>query len=330
MYRTITSTVDSVNQSARELAKKLWDSNSRSHTQPVQNLHEGIHPMPQENVLGPGRDRAFQLPQYFANMGDTQTAFFDAGSGDPVIFIHGLAANLTHWVHIAPHFSRRFRVLGLDLPGCGESPELPQGFSVDNFRDHIIRWMDYLNIERATVVGHSLGGMITTSLAIKYPERIRSAVLVNPAGVQPMPLPFRIGGHIILRDQILSLILPKVWKGLLSQVFGTENRFTEGFYKTCEETFDDNDVHGIAKIIAGLRHDILEKDFAKLLGEIQVPTHLIWGDKDLLVPARLLRRAAKKFSRVHAVEIKKCGHMPNIEYPFRLIHTIEEALQAPA
>ena len=323
MYRTITSTVDS----ARDLAKKLWAPKNPSTANTVQCLHEGIHPMPEENVMGPGRDRAFKLPQYFAHMGDTRTAFFDAGEGEPVIFIHGLAANLTHWVHIAPHFSRRFRVLGIDLPGCGESAELSTGFSVDNFREHIIRWMDYLEIEKATIVGHSLGGMITTSLAIEHPDRIKSAVLVNPAGVQPMPLPFRVGGQIILRDQILSVILPRVWKGLLGQVFGVENRFTEGFYKTCEETFDDNDVYGIAKIIAGLRDDILEKDFAKLLGEIMVPTYLVWGDKDLLVPARLLRRAAKKFARVHAVEIKKCGHMPNIEYPFRLIHTIEQALK---
>ena len=79
MYRTITSTVDSVHQSARQFTKRIWSSDSESERDPIYDLHEGIHPMPPDNVLGPGRDRAFQLPQYFARMGNTKTAYFDAG-----------------------------------------------------------------------------------------------------------------------------------------------------------------------------------------------------------------------------------------------------------
>lgn len=327
MYQALSSAVDSIRESARDAALRLWAPKRPSPTHNVRALHDGVFPMPLENVRGPGRSHAFVLPQYFADMGETRTAFFDSGAGDALIFIHGLAANLTHWVNVAPHFDRRFRVLGLDLPGCGESSELPNGTCVDAFAAHIIRWMDFMAIDRATVVGHSLGGMITTALAIEYPDRIRSAVLLNPAGVQPMPLPFRVGGHFFLRNQLLSIVLPKVWRVILGQVFEAENRFTEEFYKTCEETFDESDVFKIARLIAALRSDLLNRDFAHLLGHIAIPTYLVWGKKDHLVPARLLRRAARKFSNVHAVEIKRCGHMPNIEFPFRVIAAIEEALE---
>ena len=293
----------------------------------VVELDTSIYPMPPSEQEGWCRDPAFAIPQFHTSIQGLKTAFFDGGEGEPVVFIHGLAANLTHSIHIAPHFARRFRVIGLDLPGTGESDKSNLDYSVDMYVDHLERLLDRLDLDRVVLVGHSLGGMVSTAFTMAHPERVKAVVLVNPAGLQPVPLPLRLGGHILMRPWFLDRVLPVTWKSLLSAVFYEKNRFTRQFIDACEETANDGHIGYVSHMISALRADFLDRDFGPMLHDIEVPTWLIWGAHDLLVPASRIRRAAELFSNVEIEEIPKCGHMPNIEYPFRLISFIERAIR---
>ena len=168
--------------------------------------------------------------------------------------------------------------------------------------------------------------MVTTAFSLKYPEHVRAAVLVNPAGLQPVPLLLRIGGHVIMRPWFLDRVLPATWKSLLNHVFYEKNRFTEQFIDGCESTANDGHIGYVSHMISTLRPDFLDRDFGNMLEHMRPSTWLIWGTHDLLVPAKRLRTAANLFAHVEAEEIPKCGHMPNIEYPFRLINFIERAI----
>src|SRR5262245_19958908 len=119
--------------------------------------------MPGERVFGPGRDRHFHLNQFIAPVRGLPLAFFDDGprEREVIFFTHGLAGNVTHWVHVAPALADRFRVVGVDLPGCGETPALASGYSIEAYADHVIGLLDRLEIERAIFAGHSLGGMVS-------------------------------------------------------------------------------------------------------------------------------------------------------------------------
>ena len=75
-----------------------------------------------------------------------------------------------------------------------------------------------------------------------------------------------------------------------------------------------------------LRGDLLDRDYATSLGSIDIPIGVIWGEKDRLVPARLLHAAAKRLANVRAEEIPRCGHMPNIEVPERVARFIESVI----
>ncbi|SVD69187.1 uncharacterized protein METZ01_LOCUS422041 [marine metagenome] len=137
----------------------------------------------------------------------------------------------------------------------------------------------------------------------------------------------RLGGHLIMRPWFLDRVLPATWKSLLNRIFYEKNRFTRQFIDACEETAHDGHIGYVSHMITTLRPDFLDRDFGDVLEHIQPPTWLIWGTHDLLVPASRLRRAAHLFSHVEVEEIPKCGHMPNIEYPFRLISFIERAIR---
>lgn len=287
-----------------------------------------IYRLPIRRVHGPGRDRRFRLAQYHVCLRGVDTVFADEGTGEALLFIHGLAGNVTHWVNVAPQFTEEYRVLAIDLPGHGESGS-PEHWSIQGYVEHVKALLDRLGIRRITVVGHSMGGMVAAALAIDSPDRVHRAVLVNPAGMQPMPRPVRFVGHLLLRERILKPLLPRVWKhGILGNVFYTKNIYTAAFIRTAEDTYvPARDIAGIAQVMSGLKPDLLERNFSALLAKLKRPVFLIWGDKDRLVPAGFLRRAAATLPHVEVEEIPDCGHMPIIEYPHRVVDFVYRALR---
>jgi pimeloyl-ACP methyl ester carboxylesterase len=287
-----------------------------------------VMPMPEASVLGPGRNRAFRLPQYFAIVNGVRTAFCDAGRGPAVVFIHGLAGDLTHWVYVAPHFVGRHRVIGVDLPASGES-ERPRGpLSVRMFAKQVHGLLDVLGVERAAIVGHSLGGMVAAELALLHPERVSRLVLINPAGFQKMPYVLRAAGHAFLRPAFVGEVFPHIWKRILDVVFCEQNEHTRAFVRSLEETYRTEDIHDIAATIAGLRADFLDHDYLAVLDLLRQPMLLLWGADDLLTPAKALRATAARMPNVTTRELPRCGHMPIIEQPAETIRRIEAHLAA--
>lgn len=286
-----------------------------------------VTPMPGANVRGSGRDRRFELPQYFARIDGVRTAFADAGEGKALIFLHGLAGNVTHWVNVAPRFVGSHRVIAIDMPGHGETDSLPRGYSIRMYVRQVLGLMDILGIEKAAVIGHSMGGMVATSVSLVAPERVGAAILVNPAGMQPVARPLRIAGRLLLRRPILNRLLPRVWRGILANVFYRDNEYTRAFIRTVDETYEDSDVLEMSHTMESLRTDLLARDYAAMLPQLHTPVGLIWGDKDRLVPARVLHRAATRLPNVTVEEIPRCGHMPIIERPERVVRFIERTLE---
>lgn len=286
-----------------------------------------ILPLPMKNILGPGRDRRFLIPQYVVEIDGLPIVFADQGEGPALIFVHGLAGNITHWVHVAPHFVHNHRVVAIDLPGHGESGRDTTRYGIDPFVEHIVKLMDVLRIDRGSIVGHSMGGMVGMAFALKHPDRTDAVVLVNPAGIHPVAKPARMAGHLLLKRTILDKILPKIWKNIiLANVFYQSNEHTEAFLRMVEETYSVDDVHDISLMMEVMRNDLLERNFAGLLPKCACPVGLIWGEKDRLVPARLLHEVAKRLANVQVVEIERCGHMPNIEQPDRVVRFIEHVM----
>jgi pimeloyl-ACP methyl ester carboxylesterase len=173
-----------------------------------------------------------------------------------------------------------------------------------------------------------MGGMVSLALAIRHPSRVRGAVLVNPAGMARLPAWARLGGRLVLRRSLLDRLLPKVWKnGILSNVFYEKNDYTRAFIAMIEASFGhpsaDQLILDVAALMHELRAELLERDYAHFLGSIDRPIGVVWGEKDRLVPARLLHDAARKLPNVLLDEIPRCGHMPNIEQPERVTRFIQ-------
>jgi pimeloyl-ACP methyl ester carboxylesterase len=104
----------------------------------------------------------------------------DLGAGPPLILLHGLAGSARWWSRNLPSLSRFFRVIAIDLPGFGASHR-GHWLDLDEVADQLVATMGQLGIDRASVIGHSMGGLIAGGLAADHPERVDRLILVDAA-----------------------------------------------------------------------------------------------------------------------------------------------------
>jgi len=139
--------------------------------------------------------------------GGTLAAFrFGPDSAEPVIAVHGITANSRGWVAVARALEGRATLLALDLRGRAASRELPPPFGMDAYARDMLAVVDHLSLERAVLVGHSLGAYAVARFAADHPERVAAAVLVDggltlpvPAGVDPQAVTAAVLGPALAR-----------------------------------------------------------------------------------------------------------------------------------
>ncbi|MFI6322353.1 alpha/beta fold hydrolase [Nonomuraea sp. NPDC050556] len=117
-------------------------------------------------------------------MNGIKLAYRTAGEGPPLVLLHGRTDSGLTWAPFVVHFARRFQVIRPDLRGHGKSP-YPGSYALPDMAEDVARLLDDLGVERAAVIGHSLGGMVAYHLAMLHPSRVSRMVLEDP----PPPLP---------------------------------------------------------------------------------------------------------------------------------------------
>jgi pimeloyl-ACP methyl ester carboxylesterase len=216
---------------------------------------------------------------------DGRTARFTvAGSGDPVVLVHGLAGSRRWWSPLMPALAVHRSVYALNLPRPSRRTP-PSSWST-----WLASWLDCVGLERADVVGHSLGGIVVAEFAAVYPGRIRRLVLVAPAGIP-------CGRGLLGRAFPLAGALADLG-GWLPMVVGDALRA------------------GPVAVARAITF-VSTRDMRAELSGVQAPTLLLWGDRDRLVPVRV----ADEWHRIlHASRIVyvSCGHVPMLEVPEKI------------
>src|SRR6516164_6097132 len=121
--------------------------------------------------------------------GGVRTNYIAAGAGRPLILVHGSGPGVTayaNWKGVIPGLAERFRVLAPDMIGFGytQVPEAVEVFDLDLWVDHLVGFMDALEVARAAFVGNSYGGALSLALAARHPERVERLVLMGAAGLR--------------------------------------------------------------------------------------------------------------------------------------------------
>lgn len=217
-----------------------------------------------------------------------------AGAGSAVILLHGLAGSSRWWRYTLPALAPAFHVLVPELIGFGQSRPAPRQPDIPTMAALLRAWMDHMEIERAHLVGHSMGGQIAIHAAAQQPERIARLVLAAAAGI-PRPLaPAEVARFLS------ELVPPRAW-GRLS------------FLPTIAL---DTARAGPWVLWRTLRH-LLADDVRPLLPTLAPPTLLIWGRFDPLVPLAHGRQMAELIPDARLRIIPDAGHNAMADRPAR-------------
>jgi pimeloyl-ACP methyl ester carboxylesterase len=285
---------------------------------------------------GPATSGYFPYPTRLLDTPYGRMSVFDEGHGEAIVLVHGLVGNFTHYKYIAPALVERFRVIGVDLPGCGGSERAVDRYTVGRCAYALLSAMTQLGVDRATLVGHSAGGQVVARAAATDPRRADRVVLLNPSGLSSYPLPLRLAARYVLHPRLVARLLGASVERILNFVFHRKNSFTTQFLRDQMSYADhaltprEQMLLDMGKVFRDLGPELLEASVVRHAEHLTMPVLVVWGDRDRLVPVGRVRAAVAGIpgARLHIIE--DCGHIPMVETPDETLDAILPFLRATA
>ncbi len=245
---------------------------------------------------------------------DKGIAYISQGEGQPVILIHGVAASRYDWTRLMPDLAKAgFRAYALDLPGHGDSekPDDPEQYHVEAIHARLQSWIDSLHLEQPPIlVGHSLGGYLSLVYTHRHPGGVQGMVLIDPlySPEQLSPL-IRLARR---RPELGVKTMRAVPEWLINLLLGWDPSSAAEFSPEVRQQIA-NDYKRASPHFVYITRDI--PDLTPILPEIEQPTRIIWGERDLTLEPDSFPRLVDNLKHAGGFPIPSCGHQPHIGKP---------------
>jgi pimeloyl-ACP methyl ester carboxylesterase len=257
--------------------------------------------------------------------------YAEIGEGEPILFVHGLAGCWQNWIENLPHFGRNHRAIALDLPGFGDSPMPSWPIDMPAYGRLIHDFCEKLGIERvAALVGNSMGGFVGTEAAIDRPSRFERLVLVSAAGIgfaRAFDSSLREWASLHALEAAMSL-LARPHRTWLARRRGRRYAFA-GLVRypnrlrpeLLAELIDPGLLSpGFPASIRAIRGYHTHHRLA----EIEIPTLIVWGLNDRIVPVRDAIGYHRLIPGSRMEIFERTGHLPQLERPARFNHLLDD------
>ena len=267
------------------------------------------------------------IASQFLAIQNIRTHLLSAGdSGTPVLLLHGGGADSARlsWGLAIEPLAENHRIFAPDWPGYGESERPDIRYGMDFYTAFLSDTLDALNLERASLVGVSMGGGIALNFTLAHPERVEKLVLVDSYGLQPhapMHMLSNLFVHLPLATELTYATIKlsrSMTRSSLSAIFAnpkaamTEELLDE-MYAEVQKPHPGRAFHSFQ--LDEMRWSSLRSVFTDRLGEIHSPALIIHGEKDSLVPLECSQEAHQRISGSRLEILPACGHWPQREKP---------------
>ncbi|MFI8192297.1 alpha/beta fold hydrolase [Streptomyces sp. NPDC085946] len=237
------------------------------------------------------------------------------GDGVPLVFVHGWTADRHRWDHQMAHFARRRRVVRLDLRGHGESTG-SGARRIEDLAEDVVALLDHLKVERFVLVGHSMGGMISQTLALAHPERVERMVLVNS-----------IGRMTYSRGRGLLMAVSTLVPYKLFVAANIQRAFAPGHPREEIRSYIRASAATPREVVMTLYSAMRAFDVLDRVGEIRVPTLMVHGYHDAQLPVGQMLRMAKAYPDA-VIRVLDAGHELPVEKPAELTAALDRFLSS--
>jgi pimeloyl-ACP methyl ester carboxylesterase len=251
----------------------------------------------------------------FVDLDGRSTHYIEKGKGEPIILLHGFFYDSYLWAANIDALAEHFKVYALDLWGCGYSTREPLDYGYQLYADQVLLFMDSLGIQRASLVGQSMGAGTAILFCVQHRQRVNKLVLVDAAGL-PNSLP--LAGKFLnlpgIGEFFLGLQTDAIRRtGLRDSFIHNEELLTENYF---ENVTRSHKIKGSTQ--AGLaiqRKQFFDKLSAEIhrLAQMEVPILLVWGREDKATPLRCGQEMQRILAGSRLEVIDNAGHVPNFE-----------------
>lgn len=263
-------------------------------------------------------------PSQFVEIDGMSVHLRDQGRRDdpePILLLHGTSASLHTWEGWVKELARQRRVISLDLPGFGLTGPFPDGdYRVEHYTQFLLALLDHLRVNRVVLVGNSFGGQLAWRFALAHPERSARLVLVDAAGyprnAESVPIGFRLAGIPALAPLMGRLLPRSMIESSVRNVYGDPDKVDDGLVERYYQL----------TLRAGNRQALRQRfaqapsgELHERIGELELPTLIIWGGRDRLIPVSNAERFAADIEGSQLVLFEALGHVPQEEEPQRTV-----------
>jgi 3-oxoadipate enol-lactonase len=247
--------------------------------------------------------------------------FKEAGTGEPVVFLHGIGGNRHAFDAQLAELSRRYRCISWDMPGYGGSPPMPE-MTFAGLSDVLASLLDHLDLPSAHLVGHSMGGMVAQTFALAEPGRVRSLVLAQTTARFGKP-----GSD--WQQRFLDARLKPLEEGLTPADFARE--LIMGMFGDPSRTEAiDQAVATMSPLPADVYRQVLTClvgfDLQGSLAEMRAPTLCLAAELDQTAPPRTMEKMAAEMPAARYHCLPGAGHLAYVETPSAFTLAVDEFL----
>lgn len=263
----------------------------------------------------------------FMELDGMEVHYRDEGSGAPIVLLHGTSSSLHTWDGWANVLTKTARVVRVDLPAFGlTGPSPTRDYSNDAYVDFVDRFVQKLGLERFVLAGNSLGGAISWKYALAHRDKTRALILVDsggyPSSSRATPIAFRIAKWPIVPSLLVALDPRPLVEDGVKKAYGDPARVRPEILERYYEL----------SLRPGNRSAFIDRmklprvDESAKIHEITVPTLVMWGARDNLVPVESARHFAHDIQGARLVIYDDLGHVPMEEDPERSVADVVKFL----
>ena len=270
-------------------------------------------------------------PSVFLDIAGMKVHVRDEGPRDdpsPIVLIHGTSASLHTWEGWAQDLKARRRVIRFDLPGFGLTGPAPDGrYTIESYVQFTTAVLDKLGVRRCVIGGNSLGGNVAWASALALPGRVEKLILVDAGGYPftstSVPIGFRVARLPVVNRLLGSLLSRRLIEASVKNVYGDPGKVTpELVDRYYELTLREGNRRALVQRFE-------QSDFgaqAHRIRDLKLPTLILWGGRDRLVPPANAERFQRDIAGSERVMFDDLGHVPHEEDPARTVAVVKRFL----
>ena len=266
-----------------------------------------------------------------------QRAFVKTGSGPALLLLHGLGCDHTTWLPVITQLAKRYTVIAPDLLGHGASDKPRADYSVGGYANGMRDLLTVLNIDKVTVVGHSLGGGVAMQFGYQFPERTERIILVAPGGLGPEVTPLIRAVSLPGFNPVMGLLTLPVVRHVgmagMRALARTGMTATHDLDEVAEiyDSFKDprarKAISHVVRAVVDTRGQLVTMVDRAYLTQA-MPMLVVWGEQDMVIPVKHARTAAAVAPGAIVEVLGNSGHFPHKDHPERFVKIVNDFIRS--